>query len=222
MNSNNSFLNWFQNNAYNNISNINITSNLLYLDHYNISNFVINFNQIINHTEPSIIIELGSFNGLTACIMAEEIKKHNISCKIICIDTWQYSQDFWSKISNYNINNIDIINNSYPQIYNIFINNIIIENHTDIIIPIYMPPDRAIEILNYNNMKADIIFINCELENNIIKNNINEYWNILNNNGIIFGNNYLIDNKTYINLNDFINTSNLLLNIENDIWSIKK
>lgn len=220
--SNIDILNWFQDNAYNNINNINITSNLLYLDHYNISNFVIKFNQIINYKEPLIIIELGTFNGLTTCIMAEEIKKHNISCKIICIDNWQYSQDFWLKIPNYNINNIDIINNSYPQIYNIFINNVIIENHKDIIIPIYMPPNRALEILNYNNLKADIIFMNCDLENNIIKNNINEYWTILNDNGIIFGNNYYIDNKTYIDLNNFINTSNLSLIIDNDIWSIKK
>ena len=212
-------LNWFQENAYNNISNLNITSNLLYLDHFETSNFIIKFNEIINNKQPSLIIELGSFNGLIACIMAKEIKKNNIPCKIICIDNWQYSRDFWLKIPNYNIN---IINNSYSQIYSVFINNIIIENHNDIIVPIYMPADKAIEILNYYNIKTDIIFMNCDLENNMVKNNINEYWNILNNNGILFGNNYLIDNKTYINLNDFINTSNLLLNTNNDIWSIQK
>ena len=61
-----------------NISNLNITSNLLYLDHFETSNFIIKFNEIINNKQPSLIIELGSFNGLIACIMAKEIKQADL------------------------------------------------------------------------------------------------------------------------------------------------
>jgi|688.fasta_scaffold461640_2 hypothetical protein len=227
----NNFFDIFQSNAYSNINNDIIRSNLLYLTNYDISvSFTTKFTEIItniNHDNPLIIIELGSFNGLTACTMAKIAKENNISCKIICIDIWEYSREFWLKILNDNndfLNNTPVINNSsYSQIYNIFINNVVFQNHTDMIIPIFTPPNLVIELLNSTNIIPDIIFINCELNNDLLKNNINQYWNILNSNhGELLGNNYIIDNNTFIEVNKLANSSNLTINTNNDIWNIKK
>jgi hypothetical protein len=91
------------------------------------------------------------------------------------------------------------------------------------IIPIFTPPNLVIELLNSTNIIPDIIFINCELNNDLLKNNINQYWNILNSNhGELLGNNYIIDNNTFIEVNKLANSSNLTINTNNDIWNIKK
>jgi hypothetical protein len=131
--------------------------------------------------------------------MAKIAKENNIPCKIICIDNWEYSREFWLKILEHNkdLFNNQINKSQFSYIYNIFINNVVFQNHTDVIIPIYTSPESIIELLT-NNIIPNMIFINSELNNNLLKNNINQYWNILNYNGYMIGNNYKLDNTTYI------------------------
>ena len=38
--------------------------------------------------KPGLIIEVGSWKGLSAVNMAKHIKKKNIDCELVCIDTW--------------------------------------------------------------------------------------------------------------------------------------
>jgi hypothetical protein len=77
---------------------------------------------------------------------------------------------------------------------------------------------NSYQILNDNNIKCDIIYLNPSF----IIDNINIYFNLLNNNGILFGPNYDdLDIKNVIDEFSYNNPS-YILTIINNIWIFNK
>jgi len=223
--SNIDFFTFFQENAYcahSNIDNATIheecSENTIFSTLF--SNIVENCSNICE--KDLIIVELGCCDGSSACTMANIVKEKQVSSKIICIDTWNYSHDFWN--GNQHINNHTCsINNSHPEIYNLFIDNVIQHCHNDIITPVFMPCDVAIEVLQGCSIIPDIVYFNCVHDDENLNKNIENYWNILNkDNGFIIGNSYHQDSKISIYLNDFYNTSNVSIEVVDNMWKIHK
>jgi hypothetical protein len=190
------FLNFLKQQAFNNVNDMNISDLTLDLQGWISPNFNSKFTEILVNSynelqRPLMIIEIGSWKGLSACTMASIAKQNNIPCTIICIDTWLGSPDYWTTgLNDINKGGSLNFNKGYPRIYYTFLDNVIIENHTDVIRPLPMSSNEASGILNYYDIKADIVYIDGAQEYISVHNDLSKYWKILHNNGYIFGSNY--------------------------------
>jgi len=222
-------LDFLEQQAFSNIDDINKNDLTLDLQGWISPKFNDKFTEIIVNSynelqRPLIIIEIGSWKGLSACTMASIAKQNNIPCKIICIDTWLGSPDYWTTgIADINKGGSLNFNKGYPQIYYTFLNNIILENHTDIIRPFPMSSNEASEILNYYNIKPDIVYIDGAQVYDSVKNDILKYWKILHNNGYIFGSNYCDEYESIkMAVNDFSGYFMTDKTIDDILWIIQK
>jgi len=223
------FLNFLKEQAFDNIDNINRNELTIDLQGWISPNFISKFTELLINSynelqRPLIIIEIGSWKGLSACTMSNIAKQNNIPCKIICIDTWLGSPDYWTTgINDINKGGSLKFNNGYPQIYYTFLNNIILENHTDIIIPLPISSNEASGILNYYDIKADIVYIDGAQEYISVHNDISKYWKILHNNGYIFGSNYCDEyNSIKMAVDDFSRAVTTDKTVDDILWFIKK
>jgi hypothetical protein len=115
------------------------------------------------------------------------------------------------------------IKNGYPQLYYTFLNNILIQEHQNIIIPLPMSSNEASEILNYYGIKADILYIDGAQEYTSVHNDLSRYWKILHNSGYVFGSNYCDDcDGVKMATNDFSRAVLTDKLIDGILWIIQK
>jgi hypothetical protein len=225
----NDLLTFLEQQAFGNIDDINKNDLTLDLQGWISPNFHSKFTEIIVNSynelqRPLMIIEIGSWKGLSACTMASIAKQNNIPCTIICIDTWLGSPDYWTTgINDINRGGSLNFNKGYPQIYYTFLNNVILENHTDIIRPLAISSSEAVDILNYYDIKPDIVYIDGAQEYSSVHNDICKYWKILHNNGYIFGSNYCDQcDGIKMAVNDFSRGVMTDKTIDDILWIIQK
>jgi hypothetical protein len=225
--SNIDFLHHLKENAYANLKQTIFNDYVIDLQGWKSNNFDTVFKNILTDVGQEFsseltIFELGSWKGLTSSIMANISKSNNIRCKIICIDTWLGSPDYLtSGLFNINQGLSLKIRNGYPSVYYTFLNNIYNLHLDDIIIPFAMSSNEASNVLEFYDIKAHIIFIDNSHDYSSIKINVNKFWNLLQINGCIFGDNYnSIDIKQAID--EFANSVNVHIVLNENIWILKK
>lgn len=150
------------------------------------------FESLIKKVSPKIIIEVGSWRGSTAIWMASIVKKLNLNCVIICIDTWLGSPEHWLQKGggiwgDENLNR----KHGYPQLYYTFLNNIMVKQCHDVIVPLPLPSESAIKVLERKKIMADLIYIDAAHEFEPVYRDIKYYWERLNPDGILFGDDYI-------------------------------
>lgn len=180
------------------------------------------FKNLIDNINPKVIIEVGTWKGLSAITMAEHIKHTNKSTKIYCVDTWLGAIEFWSSHKNTPERDL-LLKNGYPNIYYQFLSNVVHRKVEDIIIPFPNTSHIGYLYFKYQNIKADMIYIDASHEEFDVYYDIKHYMNILNTNGIIFGDDYkhwegvkrAVDKYAYENDLD-------VELLENNFWVLKK
>lgn len=147
------------------------------------------FEKLIDKTMPSIIIEVGTWKGQSALHMTKLLKSKNIKCKIYCVDTWL---GVYGDIEEDYVRNPNYLlkKDGYPQIYQQFISNVKWEEAEDYIIPCPNTSDNYYIFFKYRNIKADLIYIDGSHLFQNVYNDITNYSNLLNTNGIIFGDDF--------------------------------
>lgn len=181
------------------------------------------FNDLILQTIPNIIIEVGTWKGKSAIHMSNIIKNNNLKCQIYCVDTWLGALEFWTTHALTGERNL-LQKNGYPQIYYQFLSNVIHCNCQDIILPFPNTSICAAKYFIYNNIKSNLIYIDGSHEYEDVIIDLNLYYNnILNDNGIIFGDDYYNFKGVKQAVNEFTQKNNLQFEIkENNFWVIKK
>ena len=181
-----------------------------------------NFQSLIEKIQPSLIIEVGTWKGGSAIFMAEYIKKLNLDCKIICIDTWLGAIEFYSDkndSSRYVSLNFE---NGYPKVYYQFLANVMHKNLENIIIPFPQTSSLAARFLLLNHVQADMIYIDASHDEEDVYKDINNYWQLLRKNGVIFGDDY--DEfwpGVKLGVNNFVSDNDLGLTFTNRQWIIE-
>lgn len=151
------------------------------------------FHRLIDKTKPKLVIEVGTWKGASAINMARYIKKNKLGCKILCIDTWLGSLEMLqAKNSKYPKEwyNALMHKNGFPMLYYQFLYNVIAKKMTDTIIPFPNTSAIASRWLKWKDIKADLIYIDGSHHFDDAYYDIKSYYDILNDNGIIFGDDY--------------------------------
>jgi hypothetical protein len=180
------------------------------------------FNKIIMEIKPKLVIEVGSWKGLSAINMAKTIKENKLSSKIYCVDTWLGALEFWDDL--YDTPERDLLlKNGYPQIYYQFLSNVVHNNVQDIILPFPITSTIAYRFFSKKNISADVIYIDGSHEEQDVLIDIENYYKLLNDGGVIFGDDYFNFVGVANAVNTFVNKYNLRLEtVENQFWIIRK
>ncbi|HUS51009.1 MAG TPA: class I SAM-dependent methyltransferase [Candidatus Paceibacterota bacterium] len=169
--------------------------------------------ELIEESSSEIIVEVGSFLGSSCISMANYLKEKNKNGIIISVDTWLGSIEHHQTISR---------KHGYPDLYPQFLANIILRGVGDKIIPLPQTSNSASKILKKNNVYADLIYIDASHEENDVYDDIKNYWEILKDNGIIFGhdwNDFIGVNKS---VEKFTLEKNIKFTTRHNYWIIRK
>jgi hypothetical protein len=140
--------------------------------------------------EEVIIIEIGTWKGLSAHTMATIAKTKGVKVKIICIDTWLGAPEFWTYLRGHATHDLKKDSVGYPTVYHTFINNMVGSGISDVIYPLPLPSQQALDVIKFYNLRADIIYVDAAHEYEPVRGDILGYWEILTSSGVMFGDDY--------------------------------
>lgn len=146
------------------------------------------FETVIGALRPELIVEVGTWKGASAIHMGRVARKLGLSSRIICVDTWLGSVEHlleaqWHPSLRRK--------NGYPQLYFTFLTNVIASELTDVIIPLSMDTGNAAQFLRVKGIHPDLIYIDGAHDYNSVLNDLNLFWDILKDTGILIGDDYI-------------------------------
>lgn len=146
------------------------------------------FQTIIEIVKPLTIIEVGSWKGHSAILMAEILDKLGLhSARILCVDTWLGSIEHWLN-QNYR-EQMDFCD-GYPSLYKKFLTNVVRSGYGDYIIPFPMISSVAAKFFQHQKIKADLIYIDAGHDYESVWNDLQNFYPLLNQDGIICGDDF--------------------------------
>jgi SAM-dependent methyltransferase len=184
------------------------------------------FSELIQEARPDTILEIGSWKGQSSINMAKTIKRLGLNSIIVCVDTWLGSVDFIAAENKLDNSRDCYPVFGYPQVYYHFLANVINHNVNDIIVPFPQVCSIACQWFISNNLKFDLIYIDGSNNYEDIMYDLHCTWKVLNNEGIIFGDDFNNHNFPSIKkaVNEFCKSYNLSYDLnENELfWIIRK
>jgi hypothetical protein len=148
------------------------------------------FTELIKQVKPSLIIEVGSWKGGSAITMGNAIKRENLECEILCVDTWSGAPEFWVDHSDPERFLSLKLQNGYPTVYYQFLANMCYAGIDDVVTPVPLPSTVAAQVFKKKRIQADIIYIDGSHEYHDVFFDILTWIPLLKNGGIIFGDDY--------------------------------
>ena len=147
------------------------------------------FEKLIDQQKPNVIIEVGTWKGKSAIMMANVVKRLNLNCKIYCVDTWLGAIEFWDWLSHTPERNLHL-KHGYPQVYYQFLSNVVHTNNQDVIIPVPLPSNLGCKLLKRKNIQSQLIYIDASHETDDVYDDMKHYYELLSPGGIMFGDDY--------------------------------
>lgn len=132
----------------------------------------------IKHYNPRVVVELGSWLGLSAIFMASHMQDGAIL----------YAIDNWTAATDSAIQNNQSIHSKLPTLYQQFLSNVIHHSLTEKIVPIRMD---TLEAARSFNIKANLIYVDASHDEESVYQDIMHWWRHLDPiNGIMCGDDY--------------------------------
>jgi len=170
------------------------------------------------HKEELFIVEIGSYVGYSALEIAKVCKKLNKKFQILCIDTWLGSPEFYTQSHWLFLNK----KNGYPTIFFQFVKNVKYFNMEDSIVPLPLTSVSAAHLLRHYNLKPDLIYVDAAHEYESVKMDLESYYPLISDNGIILGDDFCWDGVKRAAL-DFTQQNHLSIhNVGEALWWCKK
>ena len=144
------------------------------------------FTDLIREVQPSVIIEVGTWMGMSACHMADLAPQ----ARIYCVDTWLGSSEFWIDFKDTPDRNL-MLRYGYPQCYYQFLSNIIHRGCVGRIEPVPVSSDVGADILRFQGVQADLIYIDAGHSCSEVLRDIACYKPLLRPGGVMFGDDVL-------------------------------
>jgi predicted O-methyltransferase YrrM len=182
------------------------------------------FENIIRQVYPNTIIEVGSWKGQSAITMANALKNLNLEAIIHCVDTWLGALEFWDHFSDTHERNL-LLKNGYPNIYYQFLSNVIHAGVQDYILPFPNTSLIAARYFKNRGIIADLIYIDGSHDYEDVLLDLEAYFPLLRNGGVMFGDDYHNGWTGVINaVNDFANKYSLSIETTpvDSFWVIRK
>ncbi|HBZ43781.1 MAG TPA: class I SAM-dependent methyltransferase [Maritimibacter sp.] len=142
--------------------------------------------QVIEKTQPKLIIEVGVWKGRSAIGMADKLKELSSAVPILCIDTWLGAQEHFQDKFRADMNR----SAGFPRLYDQFMFNVISRNHQDVIVPLPVSSLAGAQMLRKMKVKADLIHIDAGHSYLEVKSDIEAFWPLLSDDGVLVFDDY--------------------------------
>jgi hypothetical protein len=144
------------------------------------------FRELIEKTQPTVIIEVGTWLGASAIHMAKICRELGLQTTIYCVDTWLGAEEFWTSKADTEERNLRQ-KNGYPQVYFDFLANVVQHDCQDLIVPIPNTSTIGSIILQDRRVLAELIYIDGSHEYEDVKTDVLAYKKLLSPKGLMFG-----------------------------------
>lgn len=138
--------------------------------------------------KPQLIIEVGTWKGRSAINMAKKIEALGINSEILCIDTWLGSPEHWYQDQ---WRDSLRLNNGRPDLYDTFLNNVVSNNCQKYITPFPITSEAAYFVLEKLGITSDLIYIDAGHEYESVSRDIEMYWSLLSDAGLMILDDYI-------------------------------
>jgi predicted O-methyltransferase YrrM len=168
------------------------------------------FKVVANEFSSPFVIEVGTYKGASAVIMADTIKEG----KILCVDTWLGAPEFWTHVR-------DMAKvNGYPTIFYKFTKNVKKLGLHNIITPFPISSQQASDVLKTYKVQADIIYIDGSHEYDAVLSDLKAWWPILKDGGYMIGDDFAECHPGVVAaVREFFPTGARRIG---DVWCVKK
>jgi hypothetical protein len=151
------------------------------------------FRELIAQIKPRLIIEVGTWKGASALEMAAATRDFNLSTQIVCVDTWLGALEFWLDHSDPERYLSLQLRNGYPTVYYQFLANVCHKGMQQSIIPFPQTASTAAVWFRKEGVTAEMIYVDASHEEEDVYQDLSSYWEIVADDGIIFGDDYSWD-----------------------------
>jgi len=151
------------------------------------------FHDLISKVKPGLIIEVGTWKGASALKMAEVTRDLGLNTQLVCVDTWLGALEFWTDQADPERFLSLQLRHGYPSIYYQFLANVCHQGFQDRIIPFPQTASIAALWFRQYGIKADLIYLDGSHEEEDVYQDLCNYWEILADHGILFGDDYTWD-----------------------------
>mmetsp|Transcript_29885 Transcript_29885/g.62964 ORF Transcript_29885/g.62964 Transcript_29885/m.62964 type:complete len:592 (-) Transcript_29885:651-2426(-) len=132
---------------------------------------------------PQLILEVGSFIGTSAVYTWGPLARMGGGL-VLCIDSWQ--GDLNMRLGT-TFQKYMQLEHGFPQLGRLFLNRIVKNNFTDVVIPIAMPSITAARLLAVVNWTVDLVYVDSSHEQGETLVELHMYWNLLRPGGVLMG-----------------------------------
>lgn len=171
---------------------------------------------LLKWVQPKEIIEVGSWVGASAVIMAEIAQQLNFDCKILCVDTWLGSSEF---LADCTATQELRLKDGYPQIYTQFVANIIHKGLQEVVTPLPTTSALAARFFSRLDYTADAIHLNQTRDLDDLESDLKNYWPLTRN--VMFGMGYRMPSVA-LAVHNFVQKNKLEIRSSYDFWSISR
>ena len=176
------------------------------------------FAELVRIVAPRLVIEVGTWLGGSALVMAEALKVQGTGT-LLCIDTWLGSVEFYLDPTPARDLNL---RHGHPDVYEQFISNVVIRGHDTRIQPWPMPSRMAAQLLQARDVTADLIYLDGSHEPRDVTDDLCAYWPRVRPGGVLFGDDYHPAWPSVTTaVNTFARTMNLRLTIREPFWMLE-
>jgi Methyltransferase domain len=168
-----------------------------------------------------LFLEVGTWRGLSTSRFAARFKSEQLAVgRIFCVDTWLGAPEF--VLSPYQDRDLSKLN-GYPTVFYTFTRNMKLLGHDDIVVPFPMSSIEAARVLSFSGAKFLSAYIDAAHEYRSVKNDLESYFPLIENGGVLCGDDYEPGWSGVIRaVDEFVDDNQLKLTILERIWFIRK
>lgn len=145
------------------------------------------FSELIAEVRPRLIIEVGSWKGASAIHMAGVCTTLGLDARIVCVDTWLGSLEFWTDPEDRTrYGALDHLF-GYPRVFYQFLANVVQTGHADRILPFPQTSQIAARWFAGHGVQADLIYLDGSHDEGDVAADIRAYLPLVRPGGVLFG-----------------------------------
>lgn len=146
------------------------------------------FAELIQQKSPKMVCDVGVWKGQSTINMAKHLQNNGMQSLVFAVDTFLGSPQMWYDNADWK-KSLKLVH-GYPTYYYTFLANVFDNGVENFVIPVTATTYSAYLMFVHSNIKFDLIHIDAEHEYNAVKDDIENYWNLLNENGVMICDDY--------------------------------
>ena len=142
--------------------------------------------EAIDLLRPSVVVEIGVWNGMSTRTMANRLRDQTIDGVVICVDTWLGSSDHWTSEFFDQLRFVQ----GYPTKIRTFMANVVDWDLVEQVVPLPLDSLNAAEVLKTYDITPDLIHLDGAHDYESVSADLRTWWPRLRPGGLLIGDDY--------------------------------